>query len=325
MSEELSQREKMMSACVGSALVSFSMTPLDVVKIRLQSQTRHSSTCSYFLYSNGLGDHLCQRVVNGDALRKDICSCRWYNRPKYFNGTLDAFVKISRAEGISSLWSGLSPTLVLSLPTTVIYFLTYESLRMKFISRNTFSNDNVSSGVAGGIARIWAVTLVSPLELVRTKMQSQKMSFSEVRHAIFSLIKNSGPLSLWKGLTATMFRDVPFSSLYWPTYETVKHHLCKENRPPRFVDNLISGGIAGGLSSALTTPFDVIKTKRQIELGTKHTTNFAVAQRIVSENGFKGLLAGLTPRVMKVSPACAIMISSYEYCKSFFLSRHNKS
>lgn len=31
--------------------------------------------------------------------------------------------------------------------------------------------------LAGGTARIWAATLVSPLELIRTKMQSQKLSY----------------------------------------------------------------------------------------------------------------------------------------------------
>lgn len=31
--------------------------------------------------------------------------------------------------------------------------------------------------VAGATARIWAVSLVSPLELIRTKMQSQKLSY----------------------------------------------------------------------------------------------------------------------------------------------------
>lgn len=32
--------------------------------------------------------------------------------------------------------------------------------------------------LAGGTARIWAATLVSPLELIRTKMQSQKLSYA---------------------------------------------------------------------------------------------------------------------------------------------------
>lgn len=43
----------------------------------------------------------------------------------------DAFYKITRSEGIKSLWSGLSPTLVLALPATVIYFVSYEQIRLK--------------------------------------------------------------------------------------------------------------------------------------------------------------------------------------------------
>lgn len=39
-------------------------------------------------------------------------------------------------------------------------------------------------------------------------------------------------------------------------------------------------------------------------------------------NGVSGLFAGLIPRLAKVAPACAIMIASFEYGKSFFYS-HN--
>lgn len=95
--------QQMASSCTGALLVSLFMTPLDVVKIRLQAQDRlMAKKC--FLYSNGIMDHLCLKL-NGDpppvALHtaEEICNCKWYNRPKYFNGTLDAFTKISRVEG----------------------------------------------------------------------------------------------------------------------------------------------------------------------------------------------------------------------------------
>ena len=62
--EKLTPTQQMMSAGAGSLLVSVFMTPLDVVKIRLQAQERlYSKKC--FLYSNGLMDHLCPRT-NGD-------------------------------------------------------------------------------------------------------------------------------------------------------------------------------------------------------------------------------------------------------------------
>lgn len=39
---------------------------------------------------------------------------------------------------------------------------------------------------------------------------------------------------------------------------------------------------------------------------------------IYEKNGIKGLFAGLSPRIIKVAPACAIMIASFEYGKTYF-------
>ena len=101
-------------------------------------------------------------------------------------------MKISRFEGVTSLWSGLSPTLVLALPATIIYFVIYEQLRsrLKNLSnqgRLCKNSDNLSSQsllqpswvplIAGCTARTWSVTIVSPLELIRTKMQSERLSY----------------------------------------------------------------------------------------------------------------------------------------------------
>ena len=40
-------------------------------------------------------------------------------------------MKIARVEGVASLWSGLPPTLLMAVPTTVVYFTCYEQLRRK--------------------------------------------------------------------------------------------------------------------------------------------------------------------------------------------------
>ena len=83
-----------------------------------------------------------------------------------------------------SLWSGLSPTLVLAVPATMVYFTTYEGLRQQVQDRQKIEGSFLSrqplwltSLVSGAVARIWAVTLVSPLELIRTKMQSKRLSY----------------------------------------------------------------------------------------------------------------------------------------------------
>jgi len=362
----LTPQQQMLSSGAGALVVSLFMTPLDVVKIRLQTQERlYAKKC--FLYSNGLMDHICPRT-NGDPpvralhTQQEICDCKWFNRPKYFSGTADAFLKISRTEGISSLWSGLSPTLVLAVPTTVTYFTMYEQLKVCIDSQRRARSAQPStlttetpkwvSLTAGGLARLAAVTLVSPLELVRTKMQSQKMPWSDVHKCLTELVRAQGVRALWNGYTATLLRDVPFSALYWPLYEQSKAvmNLYTSNRDSFFV-NFGSGAVAGSFASTVTLPFDVIKTIKQIEMGEKDimavkpgTTrsysvpgnkmsssfsgrsrgNITIAKELIREQGVRGLFAGIIPRLLKVAPACAIMISSYEFCKGFF-KQQNKN
>lgn len=111
-----------------------------------------------FLYCNGLMDHLC---VCGPNINQVTSKTIHYNgtivqiiylyikniqnnyKKLYYNKNnnlffffsiklQDAFVKITRHEGVKSLWSGLGPTLVLAVPATVIYFVCYEQLRLKF-------------------------------------------------------------------------------------------------------------------------------------------------------------------------------------------------
>lgn len=161
------------------------------------------------------------------------------------------------------------------------------------------------------------------------------MQFFEVRHALKDLVRTEGITGLWKGYTATILRDVPFSAMYWPTYETIKRQMLRHSTDPTtptMSQSFIAGAISGSIASTVTLPMDVIKTHRQIELGEKHIlhvkdgcvgSNWCVAKEIVRSQGVKGLFTGLTPRILKVAPACAIMISSYEYCKAFF-KRYNE-
>ena len=81
----------------------------------------------------------------------------------------------------------LSPTLVLAVPTTMIYFTTYEQLKAKFVksSSNPAKYATIISLTSGGLARMVAVAVVSPVELIRTKMQVIQIAISYIYHYQF--------------------------------------------------------------------------------------------------------------------------------------------
>ena len=190
--------------------------------------------------------------------------------------------------------------------------------------------------------------------MFRTRIQAASGNgtaiFMETFSGLRALVQTQGVTSLWRGLTLTMWRDVPFSGIYWWGYEYVRNALTDARDPyhrirdrPRdhahastFIDSFVAGATSGAVASVLTTPFDVGKTRQQVfehsaDRGktTAVSTGKNVAKELVPEErtmprfllhiwreeGMAGLFKGWVARTLKVAPACAIMISSYEVGK----------
>lgn len=95
------------------------------------------------------------------------------------------------------------------------------------------------------------------MELIRTKLQAQKLSYRELTSCIRSAVQSEGWLSLWRGLGPTLLRDVPFSAMYWYNYEICKRRLCERyhSREPTFAISFASGALSGSVSvSILMSP-----------------------------------------------------------------------
>lgn len=123
-----------------------------------------------------------------------------------------------------------------------------------------------------------------------------------------SLASSLRPQRIFRGLIPTLLRDVPFSGIYWTSFETIKKRL-----EPCHTSTFIAGAVSGILAAALTTPFDVVKTRIQIGKGTGGVIH--VFKKVANEGG---LFKGLGPRVARVAPACAVMIWAYEAVGAFY-------
>ncbi|XP_052050959.1 probable mitochondrial glutathione transporter SLC25A39 isoform X2 [Apodemus sylvaticus] len=340
----ISPLQQMVASGAGAVVTSLFMTPLDVVKVRLQSQRPSAAseltTPSRFwslsytkspsaLQSPGKCLLYCNGVLEPLYLCPNGTRCAtWFQDPTRFTGTLDAFVKIARHEGTRTLWSGLPATLVMTVPATALYFTAYDQLRT-FLCGQSLTSDLYAPMVAGALARMGTVTVVSPLELVRTKLQAQHVSYRELATRVQAAVAQGGWRSLWLGWGPTALRDVPFSALYWFNYELVKSWLggLRPKEQTSVGVSFVAGGISGMVAATLTLPFDVVKTQRQMSLGAVEAvrvkpprvdSTWLLLRRIQAESGTRGLFAGFLPRIIKAAPSCAIMISTYEFGKSFF-------
>jgi solute carrier family 25 protein 39/40 len=53
-------------------------------------------------------------------------------------------------------------------------------------------------------------------------MQSEKVLYRQLFRLVRTALSEEGPRVLWKGLLPTLWRDIPFSMIYWFNYETFR-------------------------------------------------------------------------------------------------------
>jgi solute carrier family 25 protein 39/40 len=252
------------------------------------------------------------------------------------------------------------------IPANIIYFTGYDWLRYNKKSPiSRIARDDSKAVTAGSTARILAVAAVSPIELFKTRLQASSgetatSHLKDTFKGIREMVAEDGYRSLWRGITLHLWRDVPFSGLYWLGYETIRNRLTdmreqhrgrslsrdpgsrsrerarsqsEENHTAVLADSFTAGALSGALASMVTMPFDVGKTRTQVFRDSAKKTGTPAPEEgnmvrllwhIFKTEGVAGLWTGWIPRTLKVAPACAIMISSYEVGKKVFRSMNER-
>lgn len=131
------------------------------------------------------------------------------------------------------------------------------------------------------------------------------------------IVKNLGLVGLYKGASACLLRDVPFSAIYFPTYNHLKRDYFGESPAKKLgiLQLLTAGAIAGMPAAYLTTPCDVIKTRLQVEARkgeSSYTSLRHCARTVYQEEGFKAFFKGGPARILRSSPQFGFTLAMYE-------------
>ncbi|CAG8470907.1 13976_t:CDS:2 [Funneliformis mosseae] len=244
-----------------------------------------------------------------------------------YKNSIDCFRKVIRNEGLLGLYSGLGPQLVGVAPEKAIKLTVNDIVRSKLKNENGFlplKYEILAGSTAGGCQ----VIFTNPLEIVKIRLQIQgemakKLSPDIQRRSALWIVRNLGILGLYKGASACLLRDIPFSAIYFPAYSHLKSDVFGEGPEKKLsIGELLSAGAIAGMPAAyLTTPADVIKTRLQVEARkgqTAYNGIFDAGRKIFAEEGFKAFFKGGPARVFRSSPQFGTTLMVYELLQRWF-------
>lgn len=211
----------------------------------------------------------------------------------------------------------------MSILTGHLYVTSYEVSR----SQMSFFGDGTRGFVAGGVAALMEQFFANPIEVISQKLMIQGQGESNTKlkgalHISADVFRDHGMSGFYRGFVLSLLTGALWSAVWWGSYgvyiDVIGDHA------PHGTSHLLIQSVAGGLSglnaAVIGNPFDIVKTRLQVEGGKSMTRSF---QELLKKEGPKSLTKGMLASILSWVPSSVIMIAAYETVKKFSLKEQS--
>uniref|UniRef100_A0A669CY24 Mitochondrial glutamate carrier 2 n=1 Tax=Oreochromis niloticus TaxID=8128 RepID=A0A669CY24_ORENI len=263
----------------------------------------------------------------------DLAKTRLQNQQgiQVYKGMLDCLAKTVRSEGYFGCYRGAAVNLTLVTPEKAIKLAANDVFRQKLSKDGKLPLwGEVLAGCGAGTCQ---VVVTTPMEMLKIQLQdagrlaAQRPMAAPAQAAAPGpapslLLKTRGLAGLYRGVGATLMRDVPFSMIYFPLFanlnalgrESASGQADVQARAP-FWQSFVAGCSAGSVAAVAVTPLDVIKTRLQtLQKGAGEDTYRGILDcttRIMRREGPSAFLKGATCRALVIAPLFGIAQGVY--------------
>lgn len=130
-------------------------------------------------------------------------------------------MQVCREEGPGRLYRGFSATVTGAIPSHAMHFATYEWIRHRFGGSEP-GHHPVLNGLAGGMATMMHDAIVTPLDVVKQRLQVYNSSYAGVLQCIRTVFTQEGLRAFYASYPTTVAMNVPFQTVHFGAYESFK-------------------------------------------------------------------------------------------------------
>lgn len=227
-----------------------------------------------------------------------------------YTGMVSGLRYTVQTTGFWSLYRGLAPTLLGSIPKAGIRFGLNAVIkdRLKDKNGNLTPAKHFLAGLGAGVSE--AILVVAPVETVKTKCIELNMPFAKgFKH----ILTTEGIGGIYQGAAATAMKQGSNQGLRFMWFNEFKRVATNDGEKKMTPLLGLFGGMSAGCFSTLgNNPFDVVKTRMQGTQASRYKNTLDCFKQIVAKEGFSAFYAGLVPRLGRVVPGQGIIFMSFE-------------
>ncbi|KAL0893041.1 hypothetical protein ABMA27_014695 [Loxostege sticticalis] len=185
----------------------------------------------------------------------------------------------------------------------------------------------VSQWYFGGLASAGAACITHPLDLLKVQMQTQKGKNISMLKLTGIVIKNQGVMGLYNGISASLLRQLTYSTARFGIYEMAKQKLApKDGSSMPFYMSAFLAGLGGFAGGFVGNPADLVNVRMQndVKLPPEQRRNYKNAVhglwRVAADEGVLRLWAGASMTCSRAVLMTIGQLSFYDKIKELLLT-----
>lgn len=187
-------------------------------------------------------------------------------------------------------------------------------------------NEKLSRWYFGGLGSAGAACCTHPLDLLKVHLQTQQEGKVSFIRLTAKIIKNDGVFALYNGLSASLCRQLSYSTVRFGIYEVGKQGLSNNQNNIPFYQRVLLASVAGAAGGFVGTPADMINVRMQndIKLPAEQRRNYKHAfdgiHRVWREEGFQRLFSGASMATSRAVLMTVGQLSFYDQVKQMLIA-----
>ncbi|XP_054564161.1 S-adenosylmethionine mitochondrial carrier protein isoform X1 [Eptesicus fuscus] len=233
----------------------------------------------------------------------------------------------NKAGGFHGIYAGVPSAAIGSFPNAAAFFITYDYVKWLLHTDSSSHLMPVKHMLAASAGEVVACLIRVPSEVVKQRAQ---VSASSRTFQIFSnILYQEGIPGLYRGYKSTVLREIPFSLVQFPLWESLKALWSwRQDHVVESWQSAVCGAFAGGFAAVVTTPLDVAKTRIMLAKAGSSAAGgnvLSALHGVWRTQGLPGLFAGVFPRMAAISLGGFIFLGAYDQTHSLLLELGRES
>ena len=254
---------------------------------------------------------------------------------KRYKGILDCLIRVTKEEGLLSLWRGNWANVLRYFPTQALNFAfkdTYKKWFNPYNPKTEFWRFFFGNLAAGGAAGATSLVFVYPLDFARTRLATDigkgaiDRQFGGLVDCLGKIYKSDGIKGLYQGFGISVCGIIIYRAFYFGSYDTAKKTILREDSS--ILLKYMVAQTLTILAGFVSYPLDTIRRRMMMQSGEmqiQYKNSIDCMRQISRNEGNMAFFKGGLSNVFRTIGSSLVLVLYDEFQKKFAVKKIKKN